>query len=281
MRRLAVSFWVVSLTVEQMISKIIHREFDSPTTRKGNNMEKQIKVWGNGRVIGLIQSLDIPFKLSEHRTGQPICSIHDEKIINISWVYGNGPKFITTGSLCKMLIYKGECSTIEEIPYFVQFEICESDGSSFKTKEFSFNERNIDTLQFNQAISVNEYFIFENLSFSDERVEFEKEYLKQKELSTQRKVFSEEFKSRIEKSKYAKWALDMTCDEFEALLWIIGEIESRFSKYEHHNEINVFLEKIDLHPRAAECLNMLFDFFQGKILEKERVLENIRNAVKK
>lgn len=91
-------------------------------------------------------------------------------------------------------------------------------------------------------------------------------------------MLSEQFRERIGKAKYARWAKELTEEHLEALLSAVGEYG-----YRSHETLKVLRQHAPRdHPsyaRAILALEILADFSHERPTNLEHLQERIRKAL--
>lgn len=87
-------------------------------------------------------------------------------------------------------------------------------------------------------------------------------------------MFSDEFRERLKRGKYSRWATDLTEDQLEALLWAVGEFGVRSS-----DVLGIVRQQTPttIHPRATLALDVLADFTRGDRINLANLSEQIQN----
>ena len=89
-------------------------------------------------------------------------------------------------------------------------------------------------------------------------------------------MFSVEFRRRLQFGKYTKWAIDLTEDQMEALLWAVGEYGCR--SYEPLDLLHRFAAKDAFFARYNAGLEAIAQFTGGHPMNLERFFERLRQA---
>jgi hypothetical protein len=88
-------------------------------------------------------------------------------------------------------------------------------------------------------------------------------------------MFSKQFRERIAKYKYARWAVDLTEDDLEALLWAVGEYGIRSEKVLPVLQSHLPRDPV-AHARAVFALEVLAELVRGHHTSVDRYCERAR-----
>jgi hypothetical protein len=86
-------------------------------------------------------------------------------------------------------------------------------------------------------------------------------------------MFSKQFLEKISKDKYARWAVDLTEDHLETLLWAVGEYGVRSDK--PLELLHAHMPRDYSHARAVLALEVLAEFVNGRPISLERYCDRV------
>lgn len=96
-------------------------------------------------------------------------------------------------------------------------------------------------------------------------------------------MFSDDLKARLKTGKYTQWAIDLSEENLEALLWMIGEYACRACEVfpileEHERRLPEFDVVI---TRALTGLKGIEAIYFGERFDVDEATKRIRDAVEK
>jgi hypothetical protein len=90
---------------------------------------------------------------------------------------------------------------------------------------------------------------------------------------TSRLAFCDEFRSRLERGKYTRWAADLPLDSLESLLWMIGEYAIRDACLRRDPSANTD------RARMRVGLENITRIFEGERFDLEEAMARIRRVL--
>ena len=97
-------------------------------------------------------------------------------------------------------------------------------------------------------------------------------------------IFSDEFKAKLEMGKYTSWAANLTEDVLLALLWMVGEYGGRVypdQGISWTGDLEVLPVDDVQSARMAMALEVMARIQNGEKIGKEEALARIREAANK